>query len=133
MAPTEARLTAFGQLESPWPVLGSVLVHDGVAYASAGRSSFLDGGIYLYGLNVKTGSVVHRRQLDGPWPNIAEEAGQPYAMSGAKADLFTYNGESLAMGPREFTLELADHSAFRPPGDGTNYTASSAHLMASSG
>jgi outer membrane protein assembly factor BamB len=132
-APVEARLTAFGQLESPWPVLGSVLVHDGIAYVSAGRSSFLDGGMYLYGLDVQTGAVAYRRHLHGPWPNIAEEVGQPYAMRGGKADLFTYNGESLAMGPRELTLELADHCAFRPPGDGSNYTTSSAHLMASGG
>jgi outer membrane protein assembly factor BamB len=132
-APTEARLTAFGQLESPWPVLGSVLVHNGIAYASAGRSSFLDGGMYLYGLDVQTGDVVYHRHLHGPWPNVAKDVGQPYAMRGAKADLFTYNGKSLAMGPRELTLELADHCAFRPPGDGTNYTASSMHLMASSG
>ena len=30
---------------------GSVLFHRGVIYAAAGRSSYLDGGIMLYGLD----------------------------------------------------------------------------------
>lgn len=131
-APVEARLTAMGQLESPWPVLGSVLVQDGVAYASAGRSSYLDGGMYLYGLDVKTGAVVHRRHLEGPWPDISKDVGQPYAMIGAKADLFTCNGTSLSMGPHEFKMNLADHREFKPHGE-TNSPMSGLYLMASSG
>jgi len=131
-APVEACLTAFGQLESPWPVLGSVLVREGVAYVSAGRSSFLDGGIYLYGLDVKTGAAVYTRHLEGPWPDIAKDVGQPYTMLGAKPDLFTFNGTSLSMGPQEFKLNLADHHEFRP--DGTAGTLrSGTHLRASSG
>jgi outer membrane protein assembly factor BamB len=131
-APVEARLTAFGQLESPWPVLGSVLVQDGIAYASAGRSSYLDGGVYLYGLDVKTGAVLHTRHLEGPWPDISQDVGQPYSMIGAKPDLFTYNGTSLSMGPHEFKRNLADHREFRPDGTG-NSRKSDLHLMASSG
>ncbi len=131
-APVEARLTSFGQLESPWPVLGSVLAHNGVAYASAGRSSYLDGGMYLYGLDVKTGAVVHRRHLEGPWPDIATDVGQPYAMTGARPDLFTCNGTSLSMGPHEYGMNLADHQAFQPDGE-ANSPKSDLHLMASSG
>jgi len=131
-APIEARLTVFGQLESPWPVLGSVLVQDGVAYVSAGRSNYLDGGMYLYGLNVKTGAVVHHRHLEGPWPDISKDAGRPFAMIGAKADLFTFNGKSLSMGPHEFKMNLADHQKFRPDGE-ANSPKSGPHLMASSG
>ncbi len=41
-APTDALLAAFGLLESPWPVHGSVLVMDGKAYCVAGRSMNLD-------------------------------------------------------------------------------------------
>jgi outer membrane protein assembly factor BamB len=131
-APIEARLTAFGQLESPWPALGSVLVQDGIAYVSAGRSSYLDGGMYLYGLDIKTGTVVYRRHLEGPWPDISKDVGQPYAMFGAKPDLFTCNGTSLSMGPHEYELNLADHRKFRPDGNG-NSRKSDTHLMASSG
>jgi hypothetical protein len=46
-------------LESAWPVHGSVLVQNEVLYCSAGRSSNLDGGITLYGLDPQTGRVLH--------------------------------------------------------------------------
>ena len=49
---------AFDGLESVWPVHGSVLVQNGVLYASAGRSSWLDGGISLYALDPATGKVL---------------------------------------------------------------------------
>ncbi len=131
-APVEARLTAMGQLESPWPVLGSLLVQDGVAYVSAGRSSYLDGGMYLYGLDVKTGAVVHHRHLEGPWPDISKDVGRPYGMTGARPDLLTCNGTLLSMGPHEYELNLADHRKFQPDGIG-NSLQSHTHLMASSG
>ena len=46
---------ASGQIESAWPVSGSVLVRDGSVYCAAGRSSYVDGGIYLERLDLKTG------------------------------------------------------------------------------
>ena len=49
---------AFGAIESAWPVHGSVLVADGKVYCTAGRSSFLDGGIYAYALKLDSGEVV---------------------------------------------------------------------------
>ncbi|MHC4353976.1 MAG: outer membrane protein assembly factor BamB family protein, partial [Planctomycetota bacterium] len=62
-APSERRIVAFGQLESPWPVHGSVLVRDGVAFATAGRSSFLDGGIHVYALDPVTGELLQERTI----------------------------------------------------------------------
>ena len=65
-APLDRRLFAYEQIESVWPVHGSVLVDDklsgGVAtvYFAAGRSSFIDGGIHLYALELKTGKVLHK-------------------------------------------------------------------------
>ena len=38
-APNSRRITAFGQVESPWPVHGTVLVMNGLAYVAAGRST----------------------------------------------------------------------------------------------
>jgi len=67
-APRRRWVGAFGQLESAWPVHGNVLVKGDVAYFAAGRSSFLDGGIHLFGLDVRSGEVVCRSRLDGPWP-----------------------------------------------------------------
>jgi len=80
-APGERRIIVCGQLESAWPVHGSVLVQDGVAYCAAGRSSFLDGGIWMYGLEAATGKV----------------------LEGARSDLLVSDGTDLYM----FFLRLA--------------------------
>jgi len=68
-APRDRRLFAYEQLESVWPVHGSVLVDDTlsdgvpVAYVAAGRSSRLDGGIRLYALEAETGKVLHKADV----------------------------------------------------------------------
>jgi outer membrane protein assembly factor BamB len=64
--PEERLIGAFNQLESAWPVHGSVLIHDDVAYFAAGRSSYLDGGIHVFALNPTTGKVLHQTTLSGP-------------------------------------------------------------------
>ena len=61
-APDERRIVASGQLESLWPVHGSVLVSDDVAYVAAGRSSHLDGGIRVYALKPRTGELIRELQ-----------------------------------------------------------------------
>jgi len=69
-APRDRRLVAYEQIESVWPVHGSVLVDDklsggvATAYFAAGRSSQLDGGIRLYALELKTGKVLHQTDVD---------------------------------------------------------------------
>ena len=61
--PVDRRIVAFGRVESVWPVPGSVLVQDDVAYFAAGRSSYLDGGMHLYRLNVRTGEELSESRL----------------------------------------------------------------------
>ncbi|MBL7224038.1 MAG: PQQ-binding-like beta-propeller repeat protein, partial [Candidatus Brocadiae bacterium] len=56
-APERMSAVAYEQIESLWPLHGSVLVCDGIAYVAAGRSSYVDGGIVLYGLDPATGKV----------------------------------------------------------------------------
>ena len=63
-APWDERIVAYGQLESPWPVPGSVLVQDGVVFCAAGRSSYLDGGIVLYRLDARTGRELSQTRVD---------------------------------------------------------------------
>jgi hypothetical protein len=62
-APQKASIVAWNQLESPWPVAGSVLVQDGSVYALAGRSSYLDGGMYFLKLDALTGQPQLKRQI----------------------------------------------------------------------
>ena len=59
-APAERRIAAFGQLESAWPVFGSILVHAGVASFSAGHHANAEGGIQVYGVEPATGKVLWR-------------------------------------------------------------------------
>lgn len=100
------RIVSYEQVESVWPVQGSVLVQDGAVYFAAGRSSFLDGGIFVYGLDVKTGKMLHRHHLEGPWPDAVNEAGAPFAMEGAKPDLLVSDGKDLYMQRIKFDAEL---------------------------
>ncbi len=67
-APADLRTIALDQVESLWPVHGSVLILDDVAYCSAGRSTWLDGGIDLYGLDPATGKVLHRAHFESEHP-----------------------------------------------------------------
>jgi outer membrane protein assembly factor BamB len=60
-------ICAYGQLESAWPVHGTVLLKDGLVYFAAGRNSFLDGGIFVYAVDMKTGEVRHQRRMYGPF------------------------------------------------------------------
>jgi outer membrane protein assembly factor BamB len=69
-APEERLIGAFGQLESAWPVHGSILVIKGIAYFAAGRSSHLDGGIYLFGVDAVSGEVRYKKKLQGPYYNV---------------------------------------------------------------
>lgn len=71
-APEELRTVALDQVESVWPVPGSVLVQNGVAYAAAGRSSYLDGGIVLCGLEPTTGKVVCRERVSNDHPTVGD-------------------------------------------------------------
>ena len=46
--------TAYEQIESAWPVSGSVLMEQDTVYCAAGRSAFLDGGLRLLRLDPQT-------------------------------------------------------------------------------
>lgn len=102
-APGDRRIVVRDQLESAWPVHGSVLIQDGVAYCTAGRSSFLDGGIWMYGLDPVTGKVLHQLHLEDSQPDVTRQAGRPFDMEGARSDLLVSDGTDLYM----FFLRLA--------------------------
>lgn len=58
IAPRERRMVAHGLVESVWPATGAVLVHNGTAYATAGRSTKTDGGIALVAFKPENGETV---------------------------------------------------------------------------
>lgn len=105
-APGERQVGAFDQLESAWPVHGSVLVAGGTAYFAAGRSSHLDGGLRLFGLDAATGEVRHRARLTGPdyqVENIAQNFGLPM---GALPDVPQSDGQRIYMHDTVLSLQL---------------------------
>ncbi|MHC4593957.1 MAG: outer membrane protein assembly factor BamB family protein [Planctomycetota bacterium] len=72
-APADRRTVAFGQIESVWPVIGSVLIYDGTVYCTAGRTSYLDDGITLFRLDPKTGRELGRNQFYSRDPETGKQ------------------------------------------------------------
>jgi outer membrane protein assembly factor BamB len=87
----ERRITATGQLESVSPISGSVCVQDGVAYFTAGRSSYLDGGIDLYRLDARTGKTLSVTPIYSPDPETGRQPAQfgPAYMPGSLSDILS--------------------------------------------
>jgi outer membrane protein assembly factor BamB len=105
-APEERRIGAFGRLESPWPVSGSVLVREGLAYAVAGRSSHLDGGLRIVALDAATGELRHECRLEGPEVDVTEMAQNSGLPQGALADILVAVDDKIAMRSEVFSPAL---------------------------
>jgi hypothetical protein len=88
-APNTRRVGAMGRLESAWPVHGSVLVRGGVAYFAAGTSSFLDGGIHVFGVDAATGRLRYETHLRGPDPRAETSRVTAGRMPGAVPDILS--------------------------------------------
>jgi hypothetical protein len=116
-------VVAFGQLESAWPAQGSVLLRDGAIYCAAGRSSYLDGGIWLCRLDLKTGQKLAQQCVSSPDPRTGEQPGEPvpYEMPGALPDVLSCDGElvymrHLAFDPQDLTPRKAPRHLYSPAG-----------------
>ena len=107
-APGDSRIAADGQLESPWPVHGSVLVHNDSLYCVAGRSMFLDGGLRLVRLDPRTGACLGETVLDERHPdtgkNLQEGLKWPY-LPVALPDILSCDGRNIYMRSLAFDLE----------------------------
>ncbi|MFO7901336.1 MAG: PQQ-binding-like beta-propeller repeat protein [Pirellulaceae bacterium] len=126
-APAERLIAVEGHLESAWPVHGSVLVKEGTVYVACGRSSQLDGGLYLYALDAISGQVKNEQRLAGPdykttsggrievWEEKTspammpsdDEFGENYRLpQGVLPDIMACEGEKLYMRSRAFDMQL---------------------------
>ncbi len=94
-APEDRQIFAMDQLESVWPVHGSVLVRDGKVYCTAGRSSHLDGGIYVYALDPNSGEIVHQTRINSDEPDVEKYGGRPFDMEGARSDILVAGKEDI--------------------------------------
>jgi len=124
-APAERRIVACDRLESPWPIHGSILITDGVAYLTAGRQSFVDGGIFAYALDPFTGRTLQKTQVFSPELQGIERKeyetkssqflvplskfyDMPPENLGAVSDILTADGELIYM--RNLRLDPTDIS-----------------------
>jgi len=96
-APEDRLVVAHGGLESAWPVHGSVLVRDGKAYATAGRSSFLDGGVMAYCLDAATGKVLDERRIAHPQDMPVDTGRNQNDDTGVLSDLLVSEGDGVYM------------------------------------
>lgn len=116
-APADLRMGAFGQIESVWPVHGSVLVSQAgrqqvELWCVAGRSMFLDGGMRLLRLDPVTGEKIAERILDDRWPGPGTEpqldlqkAVYLLDMPVALPDVLSSDGTYVYMRSQPFDLE----------------------------
>lgn len=72
-APMDRRMMSYEQLESVWPVHGSVLIENDKVYCVAGRTVFLDGGMRLLQLNPRTGEKISETILDQIDPQTGKD------------------------------------------------------------
>jgi len=112
-SPLRRRLIcAYGQPESAWPICGSILIRGGLAYFAAGRNSFTDGGIYLYGLDPRSGNVVHRKHMYGPYgkngfPIQNRQVVRGMSIEGFKGDIFIADDKLLYLRHQAFQPDLS--------------------------
>ncbi|MCD6393005.1 MAG: PQQ-like beta-propeller repeat protein [Planctomycetes bacterium] len=110
-APHRRLIQSYGQLESAWPLNGSVLMLDDLAYIAAGRSTYLDGGLYLYAIEPATGKVVYQHQELGPYADLSRDFGHSYWSEGARNDVLVSDGESIFIMQLRFGKNLKPNPA----------------------
>ncbi len=114
-APAQRVCSSYGQIESLWPIHGSVLIEKDNLYCVAGRTRFLDEGIRVLKLNPITGeklleTVMDRTVYDfevGKYQKIDEELTTNYmsGLSARAAILQTYQG-NIFMTRQAFDLDI---------------------------
>ena len=133
-APDNLNTVAFDQVESVWPVHGNVLVQNDFAYVAAGRSSYLDGGIFLYALEPASGRIVSSSRLTTAHPVLdpdrekrksqierhefvqnatdyktftGPDLSDGFSMEGATSDVLVGDGSSVYLRQIRFDRDLA--------------------------
>ncbi len=100
-APSERMLVSDGRVESVWPAHGSVLIASDTVYCLAGRSLFLDGGMYLSLLNPSTGELIATHK----WDDIDTETGRSMQLSNEGLKMVPSNSDLLSSDGRSIYLK----------------------------
>ena len=120
-APRPRWLVCRGQVESAWPVHGSVLIDGDTAYFAAGRHSHVDGGVLLYAASPETGEMLWQKRLD------VNSLPPTYANPGnISNDILVSNGKTIFMervGFDSATGAQSDQNEFFWSGTGGGFLA----------
>jgi outer membrane protein assembly factor BamB len=139
--PKEQYMFDHGSLQSVWPVIGGVYIKGKTVYFNAGRSTYMDGGMYMYALDLLTGKIRHKKkyysrdQKTGLRYDLFEPYSDEYTrkaeLPGLLPDVFSDDGKNLYL--RSVMLdyklsvlsELGDH-IYSPTGflDGESWQRS---------
>jgi len=95
--PEDRRLTAWEQVESVWPIHGSILIREGEAWFVAGRNVYLDGGLEMFRLRPETGEVIAQTTLDGKAADGSELTGAQMKNVVGSPDVLSSVGENVFM------------------------------------
>jgi outer membrane protein assembly factor BamB len=104
---TDRRHMSYEQVESVWPVSGSVLAVNDKIYCVAGRSMYLDGGCKFWALNPTNGAILAAKNLDDKVPgstNSLTTLEKTYNGPVALADLLSSDGQRIFMKSQWFDL-----------------------------
>jgi outer membrane protein assembly factor BamB len=114
-APEDRLIVVRGQVESAWPVHGSVLVHDGTLIVAAGRSSYVDGGIRVCRLQPETGKLLSETMIDSLDPKTGDQPDGGVDLRGVLNDVLAVAGTSVYMRHLKIDFETGDDLKTGPP------------------
>jgi outer membrane protein assembly factor BamB len=122
-APSPRKMGSYGQLESVWPISGSVLIQGGKLYCVAGRSMFLDGGLRMLILDPMTGELIDENVMDNRVPGTDKEL--PELMMGkhmpvTMPDILSSDGNHIYMKSQTFSLD-GKRTRIKPQRPDTQY------------
>ena len=107
-APGTGKIMSRQQIESRWPVHGSVLVAKDTLYAIAGRNMLFDGGMRMLLLNPLTGEKVSETILNEIDPETGEHIQNKMpgkAMPVANPDILSADDNFVYMGAQKFGFD----------------------------
>ncbi|NQT37707.1 MAG: PQQ-binding-like beta-propeller repeat protein [Planctomycetes bacterium] len=107
-APIDEKLMSYEQIESVWPVHGSVLVQGGVLYAVAGRSMFVDGGLRMLRIDPASGKLLSENVMGDKIPgteNNLQTIMQGKHLPVALPDILSSDGRYVYMKSQTFDMK----------------------------
>jgi len=136
---TDRRIMSYEQIESLWPVHGSVLVRDGIAHFVAGRSIFVDGGMRLYRIEARSGEMISQTVLDDRDPKTGgdiQELVKWLNMPVGRPDILSCDDRRIYMRSQAFDLQgkrLEMGPQIQGPQEGTRQGVDATHLFCPTG